>query len=50
MFEISFQRPKNFFRLSGSSQWEIDKELGILDWIGEGLSQKDLDRFKAHYE
>lgn len=50
MFEASFQRPKNFFRLSPQEQWAIDKELGILDWIGEGLSEKDLERYKRHYE
>lgn len=50
MFERSFQRPKNYFRLSGSVQWEIDKSLGILDWAGENLTVKDKKRFKDHYE
>lgn len=49
MFEKSFQRPSNYFKLSGERQWEIDKSLGILDWIGEGLSKKDKKRFEKHY-
>ena len=39
MFEKSFQRPSNYFKLSGERQWEIDKNLGILDWMGDGLSK-----------
>jgi len=50
MFEKSFQRPKNYFQLSGSEQWSIDKQLGILDWQGDGMTKEDHDRFKAHYE
>lgn len=49
MFEKSFLRPKNYFKLSPESQWEIDSELGILDWKGEGLSKEDIKRFKNHY-
>ena len=50
MFEASFQRPKDYFCLSESRQWEIDRELGILDWEGEGLTKEDLARYKAHYK
>jgi len=50
MFEKSFERPSNFFKLSSSVQWEIDKKLGILDWKGEGLSEKDVERFNKHYQ
>lgn len=50
MFEKSFQRPKNFFNLSPETQWNIDKQLGILDWEGEDLTEEDIKRFKAHYE
>lgn len=50
MFERSFQRPRNYFQLSGEEQWAIDKELGILDWEGEGLSDEDRARFRAHYQ
>lgn len=50
MFERSFGRPKNFFKLAAESQWRIDKELGILDWMGDGLSEEDMKRFKNHYE
>jgi len=49
MFERSFQRPKNFYQLSGAEQWAIDKELGILDWMGSGLSEEDKQRYKDHY-
>jgi len=50
MFEKSFQRPSNYFRLSDEEQWDIDKTLGILDWTGEGLTKEDLKRFKDHYK
>lgn len=49
MFEKSFQRPKNYFKLTPRRQWEIDKELGILDWMGEDLIPEDKIRFQAHY-
>jgi len=49
MFEKSFERPRNYFELSGESRWEIDKRLGILDWTGEGLSKEDIKRFNEHY-
>lgn len=50
MFEKSFQRPRNYFKLSAERQWEIDAQLGILDWEGEGLSKEDIERFRNHYE
>jgi hypothetical protein len=49
MFEASFGRPKNYFHLSSQDQWEIDKNLGILDWEGLGLTEEDKERYKAHY-
>lgn len=49
MFEKSFERPSNFFALTGKEQWAIDKKLGILDWNGEFLDGADVARFKAHY-
>lgn len=49
MFEMSFQRPANFFELSANEQWKIDADLGILDWKGEDLSEEDLKRFRIHY-
>ncbi len=49
MFEMSFQRPSNYFELSSQRQWEIDDDLGILDWIGGNLSEEDKVRFRAHY-
>lgn len=50
MFEISFERPKNFFKLNKETQWSIDKNLGILDWEGLGLTEADLERFEKHYD
>ena len=50
MFEMSFQRPCNFFQLTGEEQCGIDKSLGILDWEGNGLSKDDIERFKNHYK
>lgn len=51
MFEASFQRPKNYFSLPEEKQWEIDKELGILDWTGNGdYSKEDIERYKNHYK
>lgn len=50
MFEKSFQRPKNYFKLSERRQWEIDASLGILDWSGDGLTAEDIKRFEDHYE
>ena len=50
MFEKSFERPKDYFKLSERQQWEIDSRLGILDWRGEGLSSADLKRYQEHYE
>lgn len=49
MFEQSFKRPSDFFKLPQERQWEIDKVLGILDWEGNDLSDADLLRFKQHY-
>jgi len=40
MFEKSFQRPSNFFKLTPERQWEIDKDLGILDWMGGGFDRR----------
>ena len=50
MFEKSFLRPSNYFKLSNARQWEIDAALGILDWCGDDLTPADHERFKAHYE
>ncbi len=50
MFEKSFDRPRNFFKLSPERQWEIDKGLGILDWEGNNLTKEEIKRFKEYYE
>ena len=50
MFEKSFERPSNFFKLDEEEQWAIDKNLGILDWIGGNLTEEEKKRFKDHYK
>lgn len=60
MFVKSFQRPKNYFYLLTGRQWQIDKELDILDWKGgcahdinnNGLvfCKKCQERYNEHYE
>ena len=50
MFKKSFQRPRNYFKLTPRRQWEIDDDLGILDWVGGGLSEEDKKRFEDYYE
>jgi len=49
MFEQSFKRPSDFFLLREAERWDIDNELGILDWEGTGLDEDDLKRFRRHY-
>jgi hypothetical protein len=49
MFERSFDRPKDFFKLIPEEQWAIDKRLGILDWDGSALTPEQLERFHKHY-
>ena len=34
LFYQALKRPPNFGHLSAREQWEIDKQLGILDWDG----------------
>lgn len=50
MFEESFKRPYNYFKLSENRQWEIDSSLGILDWQGMNLTNEDVVRFQNHYK
>ena len=49
MFEASFGRPQNYFKLSAERQWDIDKDLGILDWVGTGLTDEDKNRMIEYY-
>lgn len=49
MYEKSFQRPKCFFFLTAQEQWDIDKELGILDWDGQGLTDEQKVRYAEYY-
>ena len=50
MFIKSFERPSNYFNLSPERQWEIDENLGILDWRGDDLSKEDIEKFINHYD
>lgn len=50
MFEKSFQRPTDFLKLSPERQWEIDKQLGILDWQGKYLTEEDMKKLKEHFK
>jgi hypothetical protein len=50
MFEKSFERPSDYFKLSAEHQWQIDAKLGILDWEGNDLTDEDGLRFKNHYK
>jgi len=50
MFEESFKRPSNYFKLSPREQWDIDNHLGILDWEGSKLTDEEKVRFQNHYK
>lgn len=50
MFEESFKRPTNYFKLPPDRQWAIDKQLGILDWEGGNLTKEEQERFQKHYD
>lgn len=49
MFERSFKRPPNYFKLHPEDQWRIDDNLGILDWSGGNLTPEEKERFLNHY-
>lgn len=50
MFEESFKRPHNYFKLSPQRQWDIDSQLGILDWEGGQITKEENERFQNHYK
>lgn len=41
--EQALKRPNNFNKLSPADQWEIDKQLGILDWEP---TEEEIKRYK----
>jgi hypothetical protein len=49
MYEKSFERPRDYFKLSAAAQWEIDKRLGILDWEVENLTDAQKQRMFVYY-
>ena len=50
-FELLLRRPPNYFKLSGERQWQIDKDLGVLDaWVSEKyISDEMKRRWKDHF-
>lgn len=48
MFEKTFQRPSNYFQLPDEQQWEIDENLGILDWNGR-MTREQSARYRKHW-
>jgi hypothetical protein len=40
LFEQALKRPRNYNKLTSSLQWQVDKDLGILDWDGSCPHQK----------
>lgn len=48
MFEKAMKRPGNYFKLPEQQQWEIDSNLGILDWDGK-MTAEQQTRFNAHF-
>jgi hypothetical protein len=49
IYEKTFKRPKNFFKLSVAEQWIIDEKLGISEWRAVGMNEEELKRYQAHY-
>lgn len=50
MFEKCFERPRNFLNLSEQEQWEIDKNLGILDWDDSDLEREEIERYREYFD
>lgn len=40
----ALKRPENYLNLSSSKQWEIDKNLGILDWEPTAEDQEEYKK------
>jgi hypothetical protein len=43
------ERPRNFFQLDATTQWGIDKSVGILDWEGGNFSPAQMDEWNAYF-
>lgn len=39
MAQAALRRPPDFHRMSPAMRWEVDKSLGILDWMGLDLER-----------
>lgn len=50
-FEKLFARPRNYFSMTGETQWEIDKGLGILDVEinQQNITPEMKARYKAYF-
>lgn len=42
LFDLCFLRPSNYFSLSNSEQWSIDRRIGIEDWKGGCYHEKEI--------
>lgn len=51
-FEKLFRRPRNFEKLSASSQWEIDADLGILDVEvdEQNVTPEMMKRYQTYFQ
>jgi hypothetical protein len=51
-FEKLFARPRHYFHTSDERQWEIDKELGILDVEvdSNNLTQDMIRRYSEYFK
>jgi hypothetical protein len=51
-FEKLFSRPRFYFHTSAERQWEIDKELGILDVEvdSNNLTQAMISRYSEYFK
>ena len=53
-FEKALGRPQDYFSFDEHVQWEIDKQLGILDWEGDcphgsGLCTECQEKWNARF-
>lgn len=51
-FEKLFRRPRNFEKLSASSQWDVDADLGLLDVeVDEpNVTPEMLERYQTYFQ
>lgn len=47
-FRNALQRPVDYHRLSHDEQWNVDRQLGILDWPGP-MTDEEWNRLRQHH-